>query len=83
MAKNLFYIKFWAKNTFGTDLVENQTTYHLTPLGFDAKGREIAYCEYAVKNCPEDIKNGWLEALDDFKNQHVNVVSEEQFLRIK
>ena len=24
MAKNLFYIKFWARNTFGTDLVEDQ-----------------------------------------------------------
>jgi len=82
MAKNLFYIKFWAKNTFGTDLVENQTTYHLAPLGFDAKDREIAYCEYAIKNCPEEIRKGWEKALDEFKSQHVNAVSEEQFLRI-
>lgn len=82
MAKNLFYIKFWAKNTFGTDLIENQTTYHLTPLGFDAKNREIAYCEYAIKNCPDEIKKGWEEALNEFTNQQVNVVSEEQFLRL-
>jgi hypothetical protein len=83
MAKNLFYIKFWAKNTFGTDLVDNQTTYHLTPLGFDVKDREIAYCEYAIKNCPEEIKKGWEEALEEFGNQRIHVVSEEQFLRIK
>ena len=83
MAKNLFYIKFWAKNTFGTDLIENQTTYHLTPLGFDAKDREIAYCEYAIKNCPEEIRKGWYEALEGFKSQQVNTVSEEQFFRIK
>jgi len=83
MAKNLFYIKFWAKNTFGTDLVEPQTTYHLAPLGFDVKDREIAYCEYAIKNCPEEIRKGWEEALDEFKNQQINLVSEEQFRRIK
>ena len=82
MAKNLFYIKFWAKNTFGTDLIENQITYHLAPLGFDAKSREIAYCEYAIKNCSEEIRKGWEEALEDFKNQQINAVSEEQFLRI-
>ena len=82
MAKNLFYIKFWAKNTFGTDLIENQTTYHLTPLGFDAKDREIAYCEYAIKNCSDEIRKGWQDALDEFKGQTVNTVSEEQFLRI-
>ena len=83
MAKNLFYIKFSARNTFGTDLVKNQITYHLTPLGFDAKDREIAYCEYAIKNCPEDVRKGWYGALEDFKNQQINVVSEDQFLSIK
>ena len=81
MAKNLFYIKFWAKNTFGTDLIENQTTYHLAPLGFDVKKREIAYCEYAIKNCPQEIRKGWEEALENFKNQKVNEVSKEQFSR--
>ena len=81
MAKNLFYIKFWAKNTFGTDLIENQTTYHLTPLGFNAKDREIAYCEYAIKNCPNELKKGWEDALSEFKKQTITTVSEEQFLR--
>ena len=83
MAKNLFYIKFWAKNTFGTDLVENQTTYYLTPLGFNTKDREIAYCEYAIKNCPIEIRKGWEDALDEFTKQQIITVSEEQFLRIK
>jgi len=82
MAKNLFYIKFWAKNTYGTDLIKNQTTYHLVPVGFDIKGREIAYCEYAIKNCPDEIKKGWEEALEDFRSQQINMVSEEQFLQI-
>ena len=82
MAKNLFYIKFWAKNTFGTDLVENQITYHLVPLGFNVKDREIAYCEYAIMNSPDEIKNGWEKALDEFKAQQINAVSEEQFLQI-
>jgi len=82
MAKNLFYIKFWAVNTFGTDLIENQVTYHLAPLGFDIQNREIAYCEYAIKNCPEEIRKEWEEALEGFKNQQINTVSEEQFLQI-
>jgi len=82
MAKNLFYIKFWAKNTFGTDLIEGQTTYHLAPMGFDVKAREIAYCEYAIKNCPSEIRKGWEDALEGFKAQTINAVSEGQFLRI-
>lgn len=82
MAKNLFYFKFWAKNTFGTDLIQNQVAYHLFPQGFDVKGREIAYCEYAIKNCPKEIRKGWEDALDDIKNQQINAVSEEQFLCI-
>lgn len=82
MAKNLFYIKFWAINTFGTDLVENQKVYYLTPQGFDVNRREISYCEYAIKINPIKFRKGWEEYLDELKNQQFAIVSEEQFLRI-
>jgi hypothetical protein len=82
MAKNLFYIKFWAKNTFGTDLIENQAIYYLAPLGFDVKNREIAYYEYAIKSNPPEYRKGWEDALDEFKQQQIFTVSEKQFLRI-
>jgi len=79
MAKNLFYIKFSARNTFGTDLVEGQRTYHLIPLGFNVKEREIAYCEYAIRNSPEQHKGDWEKALEGFKTQERRTVSQEQF----
>ncbi|MDR2615971.1 MAG: transglutaminase-like domain-containing protein [Oscillospiraceae bacterium] len=79
MAKNLFYIKYWAKNTLGTDLAEGQLTYYLTPFGFDVKARELGYCEYAIENSPENVKSGWVKQLEKFKLQSVNVVSERQF----
>jgi len=82
MAKNLFYIKFWAINTFGTDLVDNQTMYFLAPLGFDVKNREIAYCEYAIKINPVKNRKGWEDYLNEIKKQEIITVSEEQFLRI-
>lgn len=82
MAKNLFFIKFRAINTFGTDLVENQTTYHLAPFGFDPRAREIAYYEYAIKISQAEGKKYWEDALDWFKQQPIAAtVSEEQFLR--
>lgn len=82
MAKNLFYMKFSAINTFGTDLVEGQRTYHLIPVGFDAKAREIAYCEYAIRNCPEPLRGDWEAALDAFRKQTIVAVTQEQFLRV-
>jgi hypothetical protein len=83
MAKNLFYVKFWAINTYGTDLTENQTTYFLAPLGFDVRGREIAYCEYAISINPIENRKGWEEYLEQLKKQKIIKVSEEQFLRIE
>jgi len=82
IGKNLFYIKFWAKNTFGTDLIENQTVYFLTPLGFDVRGREIANCEYAIKINPIENRKGWEDYLEEIRKQKFITVSEEQFLRI-
>jgi hypothetical protein len=83
MAKNLFYIKFSKNNTFGTDLVKNQKTYYLIPCGFDVQNREIAYCEYAIRNSPEHLKDDWMDHLEEFKNQKINIVSKEEFLRIE
>ena len=82
MAKNLFYIKFWAKNTFGTDSIENQMIYFLAPSGFDVRDREIAYCEYAIKINPIENRKDWMDYLDNFKKQQIVTVSEEQFLQI-
>jgi len=81
MAKNLFYIKFSSINTFGTDLVKHQTTFHLIPRGFNVKDREIAYCEYAIANCPEHLRQGWEDLLPSVRNQEIHAVSEEQFFR--
>ena len=82
MAKNLFYIKFWAKNTFGTDMVKEQSVYFLAPLGFDVRGREMDYCEYAIKKSPLEYQKGWMDYLAELRKQHIVTVSEEQFLRI-
>ena len=81
MAKNLFYIKFWAKNTFGTDLVEDQKMYYLAPLGFDVRDREIAYHEYAIKNAPVEYRKEWIISLNGIKAQQMIMVSEDQFLK--
>lgn len=82
MAKNLFYIKFWAINTFGTDLIDNQKIYFLAPAGFDVRDREIAYCEYAININPIEFRKGWENYLEEIKTQQIAKVSEEQFLRI-
>ena len=82
MAKNLFYIKYWAMNTYGTDLVKNQKTYYLIPRGFDVKNREILYCEYGTKNTPEPFSSGWEKELIKAKRRIINIVSEKQFLQI-
>lgn len=68
--------------TFGTDLIENQKVYFLAPLGFDTKGREIAYCNYAIKISPDEYKKDWEDYLDKLREQHIITVSEEQFLQI-
>ena len=81
MAKNLFYIKFWAVNTFGTDSAENQQVYFLAPLGFNIRKREIAYCEYAISINPEEYRKNWENYLNELKGQKFVNVSEEQFLR--
>jgi Transglutaminase-like enzymes, putative cysteine proteases len=81
MAKNLFYIKFWAKNTFGTDLVENQKVYYIAPIGFDVRDREIAYHEYAIKNAPVEYQKEWVISLNEIKKQQIIMVTEDQFLR--
>ncbi|MDW7657723.1 MAG: transglutaminase-like domain-containing protein [Bacillota bacterium] len=80
MAKNLFYIKCSAVNTFGTDQVKEQKTLHVAPKGFDIKTREISYCEYAIKNSPPQLKDDWLKHYDEFKNQEIIKISQEQFL---
>ena len=83
MAKNLFYIKFSAVNTFGTDLVKGQKTYFLIPRGFDVKNREIAYCEYGADNSPEIYRDSWRGYSGEMKAQQINPVSAGQFLRIR
>jgi len=82
MAKNLFYITYWANNTFGRNSAENQKVYFLTPSGFDVRDREIAYCEYAIKINPVEYRKGWEDYLNIIKEQQIIKVSEEQFLRI-
>lgn len=81
MAKNLFYIKCSAYNTFGTDLIKTQRIYHLIPNGFNVKEREIACCEYAIRNSPEAVRTDWVNDLENLKKQEINVISQEQFLR--
>jgi hypothetical protein len=83
MAKNLFYIKYCAKNTFGSDLVKDQKTYYLIPYGFNVKEREICYCEGAIKNSNEVRKSWWEKELEKIKKSEINSVSENQFLRIE
>jgi len=81
MAKNLFYIKYWAINTLGTDLIDNQKTYYLIPFGFNVKEREICYCQYAIENTSGTNKNSWKRELEKLKFSDINIVSEMQFLK--
>lgn len=69
MAKNLFYFKSPLNNTFGSDLQAGQKTVYCAPKGFDVLQREIAYCQYAIKNSPPHLAKDWERALDEFRNR--------------
>ena len=69
MAKNLFYFKSLKYNTYGSDLLKNQETIYCIPAGFDVLDREIAYCEYAIKNSPPELAKGWEAALFEYKER--------------
>ncbi len=69
MAKNMFYFKSPKYNTYGSDLLENQETVYCIPAGFDVLGREIAYCEYAIKNAPAESAKGWEKALSEYRGR--------------
>lgn len=69
MAKNLFYFKSLQINTFGSDLIPNQKDIYCVPKGFNVLEREVAYCEYAIKNSPIHLVDDWEKALDSFKNR--------------
>lgn len=80
MAKNLFYFKSMLKNTFGADLINNQETIYCIPNGFYVYGREIAYCHYAINNCPEHLADDWKKELSKFIEQKdKNIMSYQQF----
>ena len=80
MAKNLFYFKSPQYNTFGSDLQENQKTIYCVPKGFDVLGREIAYCEHAIKNSPPHLVDSWKTLLDEFRERSYFInISAEQF----
>ena len=67
--KNLFYFKSLKYNTYGSDLLKNQETVYCIPAGFDVLNREIAYCEFAIKNSPAEFAKGWEEALSEYKER--------------
>ena len=69
MAKNLFYFKSLRINTFGADLQNGQETVYCAPKGFDVLEREIAYCKYAIKNCPPHLVADWKKALEEYTNR--------------
>lgn len=69
MAKNMFYFKALQNNTFGSDLQNNQKIIYCVPKGFNVLEREIAYCEYAIKNSPAHLVDDWKNALAEFKNR--------------
>ncbi len=69
IAKNLFYFKSLKYNTYGSDLLKNQETVYCIPAGFDVLDREIAYCEYAIKNSPAEFAKDWAEALVEYKKR--------------
>jgi hypothetical protein len=81
MAKNLFYFKSLQINTFGSDLQTNQKTIYCIPNGFNALDREVAYCEYAIKNSPDYLIDDWKKALNDYKNRtyFINLSAEDFF----
>ena len=69
MAKNLFYFKSLKYNTYGSDLLKNQETIYCIPAGFDVLDREIAYCEYAIKNSTPELAKDWKVALFEYKER--------------
>ena len=69
MAKNMFYFKSLQYNTYGSDLLKNQKTIYCVPAGFDVLDREIAYCEYAIKNSPEEYAEDWKKTLSEFQGR--------------
>ena len=69
MAKNMFYFKSLKYNTYGSDLLKNQETVYCIPTGFDVLDREIAYCEYAIRNTPAEFVKDWEAALSEYKER--------------
>ena len=69
MAKNMFYFKSPQLNTFGSDLLTEQKTIYCIPCGFDVLEREIAYCQYAIKNTPEEFAEDWKRALSTYQKR--------------
>ena len=69
MAKNLFYFKSLQINTYGSDLLDNQNDIYCIPTGFDVLDREVAYCEYAIKNSPTEFVDDWKKALAEYKGR--------------
>lgn len=84
MAKNLFYFKSMLINTFGSDLMKNQKTLYCAPAGFDIYEREIAYCQYAIKNSPIQFVDEWKQELENLKGQNTHyLLSLKQFFEIE
>lgn len=80
MAKNMFYFKSPQINTFGSDLLAEQKTIYCIPNGFDVLEREIAYCQYALKNTSEEFAKGWEKALSEYqKRTSVDCLSSKLF----
>lgn len=69
MAKNMFYFKSPQLNTFGSDLLTEQKTIYCIPCGFDVLEREIAYCQYAIKNTSEEFAQDWKRALSTYQKR--------------
>lgn len=84
MAKNLFYFKSMLRHTFGSDLVENQKKIYCAPSGFDIYEREIAYCQYAIKNSPVQFVDEWKNELENIKGQNRHYLkSLKQFFQVE
>jgi hypothetical protein len=78
MAKNMFYFKSPQYNTFGSDLWQHQKTVYCVPVGFDVHDREVAYCEFAIKNCPEHLVSDWRRSLEESRRQTDYVLLDAQ-----
>lgn len=82
MAKNLFYFKSLQINTFGSDLLPNQTTVYCIPKGFDVMKREIKYCQYAIENSPAESIDDWKQALEEFQSRDcICILNKDEFLQ--